>query len=132
MFAYIASPYTHDDPDIRLRRYIDACNFTTWVALTVKITPYSPIVHWHVIATRDGLPKDAQFWLKIDLDMLKAAKSMYVLAIDGWEESKGVQGEMIFAAKHGINIALATPSYLKNVEPPHYLITSMRTKTVKT
>jgi len=130
MFAYIASPYTHEDPEIRHKRYIEACNFVRWVALTVKLTPYSPIVHWHDIAVKNDLPKDHEFWNKMDKDLLVEATTMYVLGIDGWKESKGIASEVLFATRHKINSVFAEPRPGANNEP-HYHITPLKYKIVK-
>lgn len=127
MFVYIASPYTDPDPDVRHKRYIEACNFTRWVALTVKLTPYSPIVHWHDIAVKHDLPKEHEFWNQLDKDMLKEATTMYVLAIAGWDTSKGIASEVAFAAKNHINTVLATPQHRETGEP-HYHITPLHYK----
>lgn len=128
-FVYIASPYTDPDAEVRHKRYVEACNFTRWVALVVKLTPYSPIVHWHDITVKHDLPKDHEFWNKIDKDLLREATTMYVLAIPGWDTSKGIASEIAFATKHKINTVLAEPRPGANGEP-HYHISPLKYKIV--
>lgn len=128
-FAYIASPYSHPDVSVRESRYTSVCRFVHWVATQVPMTPYSPIVHWHPIATQPetSLPTDARFFQKINEDMLFHATNLYVLAIDGWNDSIGVAMEMDYAARCHVPISLArhvpdaiSESRLYHISPLHY------------
>lgn len=113
-FAYIASPYSANDLLTQRKRYIEAVNFTHWVAFNVGLTPFSPVVHWHEIAQMHNLPTDAATYMRLNNDMLDEAKYLYVLAIYGWDQSLGVAVEMERAARRHISISLARPV----VDPP--------------
>lgn len=108
-FVYIASPYSHEDATIRADRYRAAAAFTIFVADKVKLTPFSPIVHWHSIHLLYQLPFDFEYFKKMNDDMVLAAHNMYILALDGWRESKGVAHEIQLAVRKKKAIALATP-----------------------
>lgn len=105
-YHYIASPYTHDDPVIRQRRYEKALDFTVWLASAYRIWGYSPIVHSHNMV---GLQSAADhgWWMEWGKAMLVPARAMIVFQIKGWEESKGVQMEMGWAQEIGIPIYMS-------------------------
>ena len=46
---YLASPYTHDDPNVERERYESVCTVCAKFARLGKHV-YSPIAHWHPIA----------------------------------------------------------------------------------
>lgn len=63
---------------------------------------FSPIVHCHALAERYALPTDFDFWQRYNFGMLRLASELYVLAVAGYEESKGVTCERRFAEHAGI------------------------------
>jgi len=77
--------------------------------LKEEIWIYSPIVHCHEMAERHKLPKDFAFWEKYNRAMLETADGLYILQLDGWELSKGLQSEIKFATK--LNIPLTFLPY---------------------
>ena len=100
---YLASPYTHSDSEVREKRY-DLAVSAMAAFLKDKQNVYSPIVHCHVITVRHALPFDHQFWVEYNNHFLGLCEKIYVLCIDGWEESVGVQKEIDFAYWHCIPI----------------------------
>jgi hypothetical protein len=58
-----------------------------------------------------NLPGDFEFWKNYNFKMLSAASDMWVLKLPGWEESKGVAGEIEFAASNSIPI-----TYIEYIE----------------
>ena len=111
-FVYIACPYSHPNPLVRQRRY-KAVTKAAAHLLAQGLIVYSPITHSHPMAMRADLP-DWEFWQKYDETFLLHSRMMVVLAIHGWEESRGVRAEMAFAALHSI------PTFL--LEPETYII----------
>lgn len=93
---YVASPYTHVSPVVQKERYEKAMEFCA-VATKNKLIVYSPVVHWHPISVRYGLPGDAAFWHKHNMEILRHCARMIVLKLQGWEVSKGVQSEISIA-----------------------------------
>lgn len=97
-FIYLASPYSHADPAVMVARYEAACKRAAEL-MTYGHAVFSPIAHSHPIA--DHLPPDArtsfEFWMTQDLPLLRYAKELVVLCLDGWKESRGVTREIEFA-----------------------------------
>ena len=90
---YVASPYSHPERQIERARYISVMEFMTWLTRHSDVVPFSPILHCHDWADLSDLPKDAAWWRKQNSCMLRNASGMYILLIEGWEESTGVTQE---------------------------------------
>ena len=112
--VYLASPYSHPDPAVRQARYQAACRAAAWLIGQGHLV-FSPIAHSHAIA-QHGLPVDWGFWEEQDRRLLAACDELWVLMLDGWEDSRGVQAEVAIARKLGkpvgyLALDLATRSY---------------------
>ena len=107
-YMYLASPYSHPDPFVRETRYLWAMKELTH-ALKMGIHVYSPIVHCHELAKIADLPRDAKFWELYNFTMLAAAEQLWVLMIPGWQESKGIAGEIEEAKRVGIQVMQIEP-----------------------
>lgn len=66
--------------------------------------PFSPIVHGHFIEMVGGGKVPYETWMKHSFAMLRKADAFYILTLDGWKESKGVQAEKEYALAYGIPI----------------------------
>jgi hypothetical protein len=97
-FIYLASPYSHPDLSYRVSRYIAAREACIQLFKEKKAV-YSPIVHWHPIATSAGpdFPTDYESFKVQNDAFIHACSEFIVLGIDGWMESKGVQAEIALA-----------------------------------
>jgi len=102
-FIYVASPYTSDDSRIVEERFEAAEKFVV-KALNSGDMVYSPIVHCHAIADKYEMPIDFSFWSNYNKAMLSTASEIWVLQLDGWEDSKGVKAEVEFAIECGIEV----------------------------
>jgi nucleoside 2-deoxyribosyltransferase len=100
---YLASPYTHADPDVREQRFQSACRKTADLLRNGRLV-YSPIVHSHPLSLL-GLPGDWPFWAAHNRAMLARSTSLLVLQLDGWEQSRGVAAEIGIAEALGIPVA---------------------------
>lgn len=107
-YVYLASPYSHESKPVMHARYELARAATAWM-LRMRLWAYSPIVHCHDIACSHALPRDFAFWRDYNFAMLRSANEMFVLAIDGWKRSKGVNGEIAFALAKGLSVSLLVP-----------------------
>jgi hypothetical protein len=94
---YLASPYSHQQAQIREQRYRDACQATA-ALLRAGQNVFSPIVHGHPL-TAYGLPTDWQYWEAFDRELISCCNELYVLTIDGWQESVGVTAETMIATE---------------------------------
>lgn len=102
-FAYIASPYSHDEPFVREQRYLYAAKYTSDRLLN-RDHVYSPIVHCHELAKTFNLRGDFTFWRDYNFSMLARAYELRILRIDGWDHSLGVTAERQFAIDNEIPV----------------------------
>lgn len=102
-YIYLASPYSHANPDVMEARFLAAEAVLAHLLRTSEWT-YSPIVHCHALAKRHDLPTDHEFWGSYNLAMLHRAHNITVLTLPGWEESRGVQQELQWARAIGLSI----------------------------
>lgn len=101
---YLAGPYSHKDPKVMEHRELMHSKCAA-LLLSQGIHVYSPIAETVNIAKHDSV-KDTgwEFWRATDLNKLSRCDRMYVMNIGGWEESKGVRGEVKYAIKNNIPI----------------------------
>ena len=104
-YVYLASPYSHEDHYVMEKRYQQVLKKTAEL-MNEGEHIYSPIVHCHEVARQYDLPRDFGFWQHYNRSMLLSAVEMYVLCIEGWKESVGVQEEIKFAESLGIIVHL--------------------------
>lgn len=104
-FIYLASPYSSGDSKIMHARADAAMAFTAH-HLSEGFHIYSPIVHCHEMANRFDLPRDFDFWMTYNYAMLAKASQLWVLALDGWDASRGVLAEIEMATKLSIQVTL--------------------------
>jgi len=100
---YIGSPYSSPASSVRDDRAYQAGAFAAHCAQKGLVV-YCPIASWHHIAKEHSLPKDFYFWRHLNLNILRHCTEMWVLRLDGWDESVGLTGEMDFAQEVGITI----------------------------
>jgi hypothetical protein len=89
---YLASPYTAN-----VQVNFESTEQFVAAALQNGHMIYSPIVHNHALALKYKLPKDYEFWQKHNRAMLAKASQLWVLTLDGYKTSRGVQAEIVFA-----------------------------------
>lgn len=103
MFTYLASPYSHTNPEIREERFRLAEQALAHL-LDRSVWTYSPIVHCHALSLRFDLPVSFDFWQEYNFAMLERAIELMVLTLPGWEVSRGVNEEIEFATDKGIPV----------------------------
>ncbi|MBK8909171.1 MAG: DUF1937 family protein [Rhodospirillales bacterium] len=96
---YVAHPYTGQEDDAyHAALWFCACAFRRgW-------HPYSPIVHWHVIAASHNLPTDAATWAGINERELRQSDALAVLKLTGWQNSEGLRMELAWAELYGLPV----------------------------
>lgn len=66
---------------------------------------FSPILHCHEMAKRYDLPKEYDFWKRIDRAFIDCCSEVMVLTMKdeagSWKESVGVQDEIAYATSLG-------------------------------
>lgn len=110
-YIYLSSPYSHPETEVMWSRY-DAVVKCTAQLLITRQWVYSPIVHCHVIAAEFNLPTDYEYWTAYNRAMLVPAHTLMILAIEGWDTSRGVADETIIAHAMGKPIKFIGPNGL--------------------
>ena len=100
---YLASPYAHVDPAVRQRRFEDACRAAAAILRSGR-NVFSPIAHSHCIEVHSEGVGAAFDWLTYDLWFLERCDCLWVLTLDGWEESKGVAQEIKWVKQLGLAV----------------------------
>ena len=106
--VYIASPYFHNDLNIKLAR-LEANRIAVNVLINnyEEIIPFSPILYQSALDEFDNdnlVIESCCGWYNFDLIFLKKCDVMKVLKLPGWEQSKGVFMEIGVAKALGIPI----------------------------
>jgi hypothetical protein len=104
-YIYLASPYTHPQKEVMHARYL-AVAAECAKLLKEQDWTYSPIVHCHELARLHSLPTDFEYWKRYNWAMLSSASTLYILAIPGWELSRGVSAERTMAERAGLKVHL--------------------------
>lgn len=107
---YLASPYASGLDTSLMDRFDIAQTkrnrFEAAIKATRELTHlgynvYSPIVHNHPLVKDEPTMQNWPFWEWRDLSMLKRCDELYVLTLEGWQDSVGVTAEITFAtSKH--------------------------------
>jgi hypothetical protein len=100
---YIGSPYSHSDVDVRIKRFELVSKFAADLVSEGYIA-ISPITYGHTLLDFKDMPTDFEFWNNFCIGLLKKCDYIYVLQIDGYLESKGLQEEIKFAQENNIEI----------------------------
>jgi hypothetical protein len=121
---YLASPHSHTEPLVRQMRYELALKALR-ILLKNGLHVFSPIVHSHNL----NLDEPLEFWLEFDFHILEKCDELWILDIDGTNESKGVQAEverwhgqhkiccLVEFMKNEIGVTVTTPDL---VSTPYY------------
>lgn len=108
---YLASPYSHPLEAIRILRYEAAIEAAAKIMDKTGAMVYAPIVHNHPIARKRGAAEH-DFWLPRDIRMLRCMDEMWVLELEGWAKSKGIEREAEVAEIMGLDCMHVTPKYV--------------------
>ena len=100
---YLASAYTAPTAEGRKANYQKALRFVAKLLARGEFV-WSPIVHCHEPALLETMPTDFKFWLNYNHDFIRRADAVYVACFEGWEQSKGVAEEIVFASTIGIPV----------------------------
>ena len=101
---YIASPYTltysllmQAQRAAQVREFVAWCYKREW-------NIYSPIAHSAGLEKYD-LPGNYKFWRQFAEPMIKLSDEMYVLCIDGWDVSIGIDDEIKIAGANNKRVS---------------------------
>jgi hypothetical protein len=99
---YLASPYSHPDTEVMELRFRQTREYVAHLMFNKGKAVFSPILYAHELSQDFDGPTDFSSWKFLNDVMLRRADEMYVLAIDGWEQSAGVQHELLQAQTMGL------------------------------
>ena len=103
---YLASPYSHPDPEVRRQRY-EAVKKLADLLISKGKYIFCPIIHSHEIQQiQKEEPLGWVEWMDQDLTILSRCTALYVMDLEGWLESKGVRAEREFAQKNNMRIEI--------------------------
>jgi hypothetical protein len=104
---YLASPFCHPVRKVMEWRARLAREVTVYL-MGQGYDVFSPIVYSQ--ALRDcGLNWRHERWLAFDMILLRSCGALWVLAMDGWQESQGVRFECDVARRRGVPPFLLWP-----------------------
>lgn len=103
---YLASPYSHEDKSIEEYRFAAVCR-AAGAMLLAGHNIYSPIAMSHPIAVRvEELAGEWEDWARVDTDMVGLCEEFWILALPGWDTSRGIKAEVTLARSLGKTIRL--------------------------
>lgn len=107
---YLACPFRHEDVNIMKKRCA-AAHFVAAELTSKGCFVFSPLTHNEILIDicEDKVPKE--HWMEFDLSILSICKKLIILKMSGWDISKGVQREIVFAKNKNIPI--------EEIDPPH-------------
>lgn len=91
---YLASPYSHPDPLVQNEREKVVCQLA-FLLINAGYLVYCPIAETAALVRHSqSIDTGWEFWRKKDLLQLDRCDELWIADMDGWTESKGVQGEV--------------------------------------
>jgi len=101
--VYLASPYSHKNDAIKEMRFVEAVKCCGWFMNQREDAHfYSPIAHTHPIASKCSLPGDWTYWSSLDENTIARCNEIWILCIEGWKISTGVNAERVIAKRFGL------------------------------
>lgn len=93
---YLCSPYSHEDPAVRQKRFEEAqrCAYSLQERGFILV---EPIGSNHYKSVTFNVSPSFTYWKKTCEALIDRTDGIVVLLMDGWQESKGVQAEIRYA-----------------------------------
>lgn len=109
---YIASPYSHPNPNVIEENYRKVAELSAELCSQGMVV-LSPIVYGHTLLGFKEMPNDWEFWTNFCLTLLNKSDELWVYQMEGWDKSRGVKGEIQYAIDMGIPIKYLEYEYFK-------------------
>ena len=103
---YLAAPYSHPDEKVVEQRIAQLCRVDAILMERGQLT-FSPLLK-HFVRQYGNLPGNWEYWQNFCKATLPKCNQMYIVAIDGWQESTGVKEEKKIAEMLNIPIFLCS------------------------
>ncbi len=99
---YVACAFGQVDPEIRQQRIESVSRFCA-EKMRQGVVVFCPLIHnYHIL--KYGLPIGWSYWEKFNKELLKRCDRLYVLKLEDWEKSIGIQAEVAIARSFNIPI----------------------------
>ena len=116
MKIYLATPYSHKDLSVRIDRF-NKINVIAAKLIKKGYVVFSPISHSHPIEQTGRLGEtDWAFWKAQDEPLVDWCDQIWIVTMDGWIDSVGVQCELEMAFDKGIPVRFLNPGDIDKVE----------------
>lgn len=100
---YLATPYSHPNEEVRALRFLQAYHYCCKAMQKGEVI-FSPIVYGHRFADLGDAQTDHVWWQDFNESILIAVRELRVLKLEGWDQSLGIQHELDFADRNGIEV----------------------------
>jgi hypothetical protein len=100
MKIYLGVPYSDPDPAVKQKRFEQVTDKTGELMQQGHIV-YSPITACHPVAVRCDLPGSWEYWGALDRTFIDWCEEVWILKLDGWEDSTGLKAEVEIAREMG-------------------------------
>ncbi len=90
---YLAAPYSASDHKTEKQRFKRTCEVQAKL-MAAGIAVFSPLANSIPAVELGGLTIDHTEFMRFDDVILRRCEELLVLALDGWQQSKGVQEEI--------------------------------------
>lgn len=127
---YLAAPYSHEDPTIRNDRAELASLAAANIMEGFRHAVYSPITHGHRVHEHLRRKGDHAFWMNQCLPILHRCEELWLLPLEGWDKSRGVDEELKFCWFNRIptKMLVSLPGFEDRLSlPPQELISAWQT-----
>lgn len=105
--VYLAAPYTHADPNVVAARMKTLC-IVDAALMKQGVMTASPLLK-HFLLEHSDLPGDWNYWKDYAEILLSRCDKMVVVTMSGWEESTGVQAEIMLCERFNIPVEYLDP-----------------------
>ena len=102
---YMAAPFSDPEPEVSLRR-LDRVNGYATHLLSRGVIAFSPLSHGAPLDSPD-IPNHV--WYEFGLRIMEGCDELYLLALEGWQNSEGVRLEFERACKLDIPVYVVGP-----------------------
>lgn len=104
---YLAAPYSSLDANVRDAR-AEKIMAKAAELINSGYLVFSPITHSHEMAKKHRLPTTFEYWAEANHSMIDWCDAIFVLMIDGYEISRGVNDEISYALETSKEVIFIT------------------------
>lgn len=99
-YWYLGHPYSHGAPYMREDRWKKGLH-VNGLLMTAGVHVYNPIHATHELALVHQLPYEHDWWIEFNRHFIDGSVGMLILALNGWEQSRGLAQEIDYCRVKG-------------------------------